>query len=1041
MNIYTTLKAADCVTITADLVKGMPRDPDSPILVFCESKSSLSYETAIAKATGGTFNVDVTSFSRYLSKRVKVDKYLSKAQGALLIRKIMGELSDCLVRIKPNAFNVPRDVYELILQLKSAMVTPEDLYRVIKEEGGALKTKLGDVATIYGAYEKFLKESSLTDEGGFLSLMPAAVKEDEGLKGARVIISGIQSFTRQTLEIVKALSRAASVDFVFASGPYECFTNESVNKISELFKRARVVRLEGRLPWEITAISRGMFNPIAFTGQPKNSDLIEVYSCPDLKTECEQVAARIRRMVVEDGLRYRDFTVLCPSVDTYGPILAQCLDNCEVRYFINKTEGLDKHGVNGLIGGLIDIKRLNLLPESLIETVKCGYFVGDEEASTFEKYVKEKALSRRTIKLPFEDMIAESVRGKIMDVYNKLPKKAAVCEFVDVMLSILEGLGFDERVEGISQRLSAMGDGFLAEFNDGAKKGLYTMLEDVRSVLGPTVVDLTELKNILMGAASAVEIASIPQYFDNVNICDYSDGRMNDSAVVFGVGLTSDVPKYRQDVALLNDRDLIKMDGYRLIIEPKLEIVNLRERENIASALMSFNKKLILSYPMTDLGGKECAKSRIIDYFTAIFGKSPLALSEEDVFGYPSKKAALLEVAKKGEAFRERLTDRLDGAAAFMDCLDGEERKEALMTLTGGEVSEDLFNGALAFTGSLSASIIEGYFSCPYKLFAARTLNLLDPERGEAQVNQIGTFLHGILERFVLSYKDDPSLDVEKTAGKIFDEELKAPLYARYLNKPSYVHIFGLIKEEAIRACKNIADEIESSSFKPYGVEVAFNEWDGQFKPLVINCKGDRLKFRGKIDRVDMCGDYFTVIDYKSGTVDTTAADEEFYTGRKIQLYLYSNVFKREGLKPAGAYYYKLSDDFSSEEAQTRFNGRTLKDKDVICALDNNFEAEGKSKLYGVSLSKDGIKDTKSVMTADGFAAYQKYSEEIARSGAEEIRRGLAVAAPYEKACEYCKYGGLCGYDVETGDRTRRVDGVTKDVILDAVKEGDDGKL
>ena len=353
MNIYTTLKAADCVTITADLVKGMPRDPDSPILVFCESKSSLSYETAIAKATGGTFNVDVTSFSRYLSKRVKVDKYLSKAQGALLIRKIMGELSDCLVRIKPNAFNVPRDVYELISQLKSAMVTPEDLYRVIKEEGGALKTKLGDVATIYGAYEKFLKESSLTDEGGFLSLMPAAVKEDEGLKGARVIISGIQSFTRQTLEIVKALSRAASVDFVFASGPYECFTNESVNKISELFKSARVIRLEGRLPWEITAISRGMFNPIAFTGQPKNSDLIEVYSCPDLKTECEQVAARIRRMVVEDGLRYRDFTVLCPSVDTYGPILAQCLDNCEVRYFINKTEGLDKHGVNGLIGGFL----------------------------------------------------------------------------------------------------------------------------------------------------------------------------------------------------------------------------------------------------------------------------------------------------------------------------------------------------------------------------------------------------------------------------------------------------------------------------------------------------------------------------------------------------------------------------------------------------------------------------------------------------------------------------------------------------------------
>ena len=59
MKIFTTPSMAQAINYTAKLVCDCPRDIDSKIYVFCESKASLSYEKQIAKSLGGSFNVEV----------------------------------------------------------------------------------------------------------------------------------------------------------------------------------------------------------------------------------------------------------------------------------------------------------------------------------------------------------------------------------------------------------------------------------------------------------------------------------------------------------------------------------------------------------------------------------------------------------------------------------------------------------------------------------------------------------------------------------------------------------------------------------------------------------------------------------------------------------------------------------------------------------------------------------------------------------------------------------------------------------------------
>lgn len=1045
MKIFTTLSLARAIKITGSLVEKLPRDIDKKIYVFCESKATLSFEKEITRRLGGSFNVEVMSFSRYVSKNVKVENYLNKAEASLLVRRLMKENEAEFLRLKTEQISVPSNVYGLISQFKAAMIKPDDLGEILKSESGALGAKLNDVFKAYSFYEDYLLKNGLTDESNYLSLMVSALKKDALIKGAKVIVAGIQSFTKQNIEIIKTLAEICDVDFVTVSSGYPGYTNESVNKISSAFPYAEVIPVND-LKKEQNAIARWLFDPEGAGKNGKFSDKIKISEAKSVFLECDKIAARIRYEVVKNGYRYRDFSVITSVPEDIAPLIKESFSKYDIPLYSDTGKTLQDHPVIGLIGALIDVKRFNYATNKVIKLVQNGLFCSYEESRSFIKYVYENAVSRKQFKEPFSDLVSESVRKRVISATEKLKAKDTQEGYVSVVKESLLYLDVYSRAEKFSEKLSNLSEGVTAEFNLGAMKALPDFLDGIAKILGKVKSGLIEFKHTVIGAAKSVAVSGVPEYNDTVYLGDYRAGRIKESKILFMPCLSGEVPFYKADVALLNDRELTKMDGYKLVIEPKLQIVNERERENIVASMIGFTDKLYLSFSTVDKRGKPTLKSRIIDSVINIFSdetkKLIVSTSETEEKRYPelnfmSEKAGVLYSAVKAEKFSDRLSDDTSDIASFYQAIsDKRNLEKAIFT-----EERQIFSEGLKYDGKFSATFIETYFSCPYKALCQNVLKLKEASDGETKVYEIGNVLHNVMENFIKKYpENEDETGVEILASDLFEQELKMPLYARYLNKPQYKHIFALLKKEAVKECKKVYSDIENSSFKPMGAEIEFNEYAGNgLKPLILETNNKTVTLRGKIDRADAYCDennkYFRIIDYKSGSA--ASDDGELYCGNKIQLYLYMNVFTEKGFKPVGAHYFKLSDDFSPKGTSGgEYLGKSLADARLIGKLDNEFALSGVSKNLGVKLKKDGeFSQSASLLSADEFKKYIDYAKKVAAIGAEEIGKGLFIPSPVPGSCEFCKYKGMCGYDCETDFLNRDVSGAKKQSILNAEED------
>ena len=213
------------------------------------------------------------------------------------------------------------------------------------------------------------------------------------------------------------------------------------------------------------------------------------------------------------------------------------------------------------------------------------------------------------------------------------------------------------------------------------------------------------------------------------------------------------------------------------------------------------------------------------------------------------------------------------------------------------------------------------------------------------------------------------------------------------------------------------------------------------FKLTYHNHSYEFKKINGKIDRVDKCGSYVRIIDYKTGK--THEDDEAFYTGNNLQLYLYMNAYITGEDKPAGAYYFPVSDRFAEKGKGPVYamRGKTLQDMEVIMQSDTTLTKLSRETTAidaTLSFTDSGVEGNNKIIPPSVMQAYLDYSVMISEKGAEEIAEGIIAPSPYEGECAFCKFSAVCGFDVSTG-RARKVkpDGrrsVDSEMIAEAVE-------
>lgn len=1072
MAIYTSHTYYDCIAAAAKKAASFGNRPDVKTLLFCEDKLTLSLELAVAKETGGTFAAEVSSFGRFARKYGGAKNVIGKEGSAMIVRKIFSAQANNLRVFDPTA-NSPAlssATAELIAQLKSVKVTPDDLTGCLDECPKNIAAKIADISLIYAEYENYLKINSFADSNNALAALPALLRSLPDLRETHVLVVGYSSVTRQSCDVLSALRLlSATCDFFAVAGENEeIYTNEFLNFVRRI-DQSEPIRTPSSETAEAVRLREGLFQPSAFAKDGLYSDKVTIYQAKNLTDECEFVARRIRYEVITHGMRYRDFAISAGDLATYSPMIKKACADLSVPCFIDEKRKLSEHPLSRLADDLLRLCRNKDV--AIVKRVlqNSAFLPSKAVADDFLFRLTEGSVSGKTFfdnEKPLAgepDLTLSAVRDRLISMTEKLSRAKTTKDFCTVFREFLSD-GIADNVGEISAKLEAFGENAERSFNDQAIGKFTDLLTEAENILGNEQMNADSFRRLLAVGAEACETSILPESADGVYCSEIKNVRFRRYKILFAVGLGSDVPAVKGDTALLLDSDIGKLDSLNVSVEPKIRVVNRREQEATTLALLSFSDRLFLSYSLLSPSGKQAAKSRIIDYAEAIFSDAKKKLRPVDALSlekaardYPPRlkdaaeslrylamRPALFSLLSDGDDFLSGAKTELTAASSFYRALEGSGNDEAILfadSLLGRldrtpPVRKNIPPSNYFSGGRVSASILETYYSCPYKNYAKYGVGLRDSLTGEIRALDFGNVLHAVAEKFVSMLESTDSEDSARAAAdKIFEEVLAEGVYQRFLQHPDYAYSAMLVKKECEKICVDLYLEFSQSGFKPIGEEVWFADWGGKYRAIPFRTKKGVFKLSGKADRLDRFGNHIRIVDYKTGNAAEKVKDEKFYTGNNLQLYLYLNAFAVNGDKPAGAYYYGLNDNFTKEgETLPLMTGKTLDDEKILAATDAGLSENKKSRYVDVKIRsfKSGDKISGNVADERTMEGYMKYAMKIAGRGTEQIADGTIIPSPYKNACEYCEYGGLCLYDEETDNRTREVKSVTAEIIVQA---------
>ncbi len=999
-------------------------------LIFCEEKVSLMAERSIISAFNGSFNTAVYSFGNYLRAKKPITTALTKEGSAMAVKRVLSDIP--LTCFKASRTTLAPALFELIIQLKSAKIKPSDLSLASEKTSGVLRNKLIDLASIYAGYENFIEGRALDDQSSMLNYLPQIIEEDSELEGADIFVVGFNGFTSQIRSAILALmKKAKSVTAILTEGENQmAYVNETASSFRALAKDAGLPILEEneKSEWleEGKIISQSLFNPVNLSAPKLSTDKIFTLSAENKMTECERVAEIIRQKVSSGACRYRDITVAIPDTHLYAGDIERAFDMLEVPYFLDQKKRVLSHPLVTLIIAYLDAFRKNLQRSALSSFYKNPLFCGDKKLSDeFENYTLAFNVDFSRVKKPF----AFDGEGKYdLEKLNLFRQRVADCFNEFNPKKLLISLGVKESLEEYSRLLSDMGEMEEMAVNDQIYVATLKILDEMEVLLGGVELELLEFKKVFLSGVSAMELSIIPQYNDAVFVGGYKETALAKAKYLFALGLTSEVPEVKEDVALLSDGDISLLENVKVLIEPKIKVVNHRARENVALALSAFEEGLYLSYPLLNVGGDKTVKSQALSEIERLFTTRPFPKYN----GYLSYKQGLSAFARaSGDFATGKLEDFTLGSSFYsisdkegLDKLLNRSKKELKLRL---ESSKEIM-----VKKYISPTRIEDYYKCPYRAFLASGLKLKRREEGVVDGFSVGNIMHEIFGEYALKMdkvrdKESSNELVYAISKNIFERQE----YARYLADAVTKNAVISAVEECAKFCYKNYLAIKNSAFKVKKTEVSFGEGKDCYYPA-IELNHGRVKMQGKIDRVDESGQYFRILDYK--TASPSADLDLLFTGKKLQLYLYAKAVKQkdESLKLAGVYYMPVADKFRAEgeEESALSKGLTLSDKESI-----ELQEKGALKGEGIFLpvkEKGGERLIEGEVSEEGLNAMVDYAVKISELAVERMAEGVIAPSPCDgRICSYCEFKSLCPLIEGEYREHGKVDATT---IIDAVK-------
>ena len=1078
------------------------------LMLIVPEQASFENERAVLRLLGPVLarKVSVTSFSRLADTVLHqyggfAGRRLDDGGRSIFMSLALEQVKDRLTVYRRNAEST--ELVGLLLdactEFKLCAVSPQDLSRAAERmPDGTLRRKAAEIALILSAYDALVAQSYVDPLDDLTRLRETLLRHD-CFAGWTVLVDSFQSFTVQEYDILSLLlGQAKEVRVALCADRLD--DPEQGAGLFSLVRRTaktliRLARengvpvaapevLEGgarfRSP-DLGALEAGIYRPAHREPYSEECKAIKLYEAKNRYDEAAFVCASIRRLVIDEGYRYRDFAVIARSPDAYRGILDAALEKWEIPYFMDRPEEIDAEPLMRLLLAAFRIAQNGFRSDDVflyLKTGLCG--LSTEQISMLENYAFVWNLSGSKWLAEWTDspegfsgeetagdaaLLAE-LNGCRRAAVGPLVRFAERTRDTDgegmaaASFALLEDLHAAKHLKALAAKIAEEGNPALAERELRLWDLLMELLDQTALVIGKNRIARARYAELFRLVVLSSRIASIPQGLDEVTVGAADRTRTEEPKVVFLLGCAQgEFPMSPGSAGLISDLERRELIDLGLRLNDTGEGAAVQERFLAYSAVSSASERLFLSCPVSDEEGKAVSPSSIVTEARAVLpGVETLnRLVLEPAF-FASAEAPAFELA----AQRWNQNDGLTAALKELFAARGRGRRLAAVEQAAQRrpaafrdpgKALDLFGRDLR----VSATQIEKYHLCRFQYFCRYGLNVRERRTAELNALEYGSLMHYLLQRLFQELGSEKILslggtELRKTILRFLDEYVETRFGGLENRTQRFAYLISRLADSAGIIAERIAEELAQSGFAPADFELTIG---GEIPALVIPLPdGGTVTIDGKIDRVDLMTrggeSYLRVVDYKTGQKEFRLSDVIY--GMNLQMLVYlaalcENGERRYGaVRPAGVLYMPANRPSAAAQRgaspeklkgdaarQLRMDGLILNDAEVVAAM----EPDGAGTYIPVTLKDGAPSGGEHLISERELGQVLDYIRGLVASMASELRGGKIAAVPLSgeyDACAWCPYGAVCGH--ERDDPEREAQKWDRDAAIAELKKG-----
>ncbi len=470
-----------------------------------------------------------------------------------------------------------------------------------------------------------------------------------------------------------------------------------------------------------------------------------------------------------------------------------------------------------------------------------------------------------------------------------------------------------------------------------------------------------------------------------VNITDFYQRSFDDDEYLFVLGCNQDIlPKMEKDVSYLSDSLKDEVNLYTT------DEVNKRRKE-VTKYLLSRVKNLTMSYKKSTPFASFYPSSIIEDWNLEVIK------GIKDIYNYSNQynKILLSEMRDRFDLYGEK-----DENLALLNHHYSIPYKTYSHAFTG--IHLDTYQKNLPYPLKLSYTSFNSYNECKFKYYLKYVLKI--DKYTDTFAAFLGSFYHKIL-----SLGKDIPFDIDLEMEK-YIETRECTLKEKFL--------LNRIKKEL----KEFLEILKKQNLLT-GYDSEYYE-----KKLSLELQKEiAVEFVGYIDKImyykKISDTYFSIVDYKTGTIDTHLEPMKYYLHMQLPIYLYLIHQTKTIENPifTGIYYQNILFPYPTwsktveEEKEKRYylNGYSTDQIEILERFDTTYEDSSLIKSLKYKDNKFGAYSK--IMDNDTLYQVIKFTGEAINRTTDNILQADFSINPkvYDKkniSCEYCNFKDLCFY-------------------------------